>query len=68
MVYRASWKDQKIVKGTLSDIADKIKQEGITKTAIIIISNVIDSKTYEYSRLYDKEFSHGYRKAESKSK
>jgi precorrin-4/cobalt-precorrin-4 C11-methyltransferase len=63
VVYRASWPDQKIIKGTLGDIAKKIKDEKITRTAIVIISDVIDPKTYEYSKLYDKEFSHGYRKA-----
>ena len=62
-MYRASWKDQKIVKGTLGDIVQKIKEEKITRTAIVIISDVIDPKTYEYSKLYDKKFSHGYRKA-----
>lgn len=66
VVYRASWKDQKIVKGTLGDIVKKIKMEKITRTAIVIISDVIDSKTYEYSKLYDKKFSHGYRKAKIK--
>jgi precorrin-4/cobalt-precorrin-4 C11-methyltransferase len=66
VVYRASWKDQKIVKGTLGDIVKKIKDEKITRTAIVIISNVIDSKTYEYSKLYDKKFSHGYRKSKIK--
>jgi precorrin-4/cobalt-precorrin-4 C11-methyltransferase len=66
VVYRASWKDQKIVKGTLSDIVKKIKMEKITRTAIVIISDVIDSKSYEYSKLYDKKFSHGYRKAKIK--
>ncbi len=63
VVYKASWKDQKIVKGTLENIAKKIRDEKITRTAIVIISDVIDSKTYEYSKLYDKKFSHGYRKA-----
>ena len=63
VVYRASWPDQKIIKGTLEDIAKKIKEEKITRTAIVIISDVIDPKTYEYSKLYDKKFSHGYRKA-----
>lgn len=63
VVYRASWPDQKIIKGTLGDITKKIKDEKITRTAIVIISDVIDPKTYEYSKLYDKEFSHGYRKA-----
>ncbi|MEX0861820.1 precorrin-4 C(11)-methyltransferase [Nitrosopumilus sp.] len=63
VVYRASWPDQKIIKGTLGDIAKKIKEEKITRTAIVIISDVIDPETYEYSKLYDKKFSHGYRKA-----
>ena len=66
VVYRASWKDQKIVKGTLGDIAKKVKNEKITKTAIVIISDVIDSKSYEYSKLYDKNFSHGFRKSKIK--
>ena len=66
VVYRASWKDQKIVKGTLSDIVKKIRDEKITRTAIVIVSDVIDSKSYEYSKLYDKKFSHGYRKSKIK--
>ncbi|QLH05701.1 precorrin-4 C(11)-methyltransferase [Nitrosopumilus ureiphilus] len=66
VVYHASWKDQKIIKGTLEDIAKKIKEEEITRTAIVVISDVIDPKTYEYSKLYDKKFSHGYRKAKVK--
>jgi len=66
VVYHASWKDQKIIKGTLENIANKIKEEKITRTAIVIVSDVIDPKTYEYSKLYDKKFSHGYRKAKVK--
>jgi precorrin-4/cobalt-precorrin-4 C11-methyltransferase len=66
VVYRASWKDQKIVKGTLRDIEKKIRDKKITRTAIVIISEVIDSKSYEYSKLYDKKFSHGYRKSRIK--
>ncbi len=66
VVYRASWEDQKIIKGTLGDITKKIKTEKITRTAIIIISDVINPESYEYSKLYDKKFSHGYRKAKVK--
>jgi precorrin-4/cobalt-precorrin-4 C11-methyltransferase len=66
VVYKASWKDQKIVKGTLGNITKKVRDEKITKTAIVIISDVIDSKSYEYSKLYDKKFSHGYRKSKIK--
>ncbi len=67
VVYRASWKDEKIITGTLQDIAKKIKDEKITRTAIIIIGDVVNPKSYEYSKLYDKTFTHGYRKAQVKS-
>lgn len=67
VVYRASWKDQKVITGTLTDIGKKIKEEKITRTAIVIISDVINPQSYEYSKLYDKEFSHGYRKSKIKS-
>ncbi len=63
VVYRASWDDQKIITGTLDDITKKVMNEKITRTAIVIISDVINPKSYEYSKLYDKEFSHGYRKS-----
>jgi len=59
VVYRASWPDQKIIKGTLEDIVKKVRDEKITRTAVVIISDVINPKSYEYSKLYDKKFSHG---------
>jgi len=62
IVYRASWDDQKIITGTLNDIAKKVLKKKITRTAIIIIGDVVKPTSYEYSRLYDKTFSHGYRK------
>ena len=63
VVYRASWNDEKIIVGTLQNISKKVLKEKITKTAIVIIGDVVKPKSYEYSRLYDKTFSHGYRKA-----
>ena len=67
VVYRVSWDDQKIISGTLSDITKKVRDEKITRTAIVVIGDVIKPKSYEYSRLYDKTFSHGFRKAKIKS-
>ena len=67
VVYRASWSDEKIITGTLSTIAKRVRDQKITRTAIIIIGDVIKPKSYEYSRLYDKSFSHGFRKSHSKS-
>ena len=65
VVYRASWSDQKIIKGTLNDITKKVQDEKITRTAIVIISDVIEPESYEYSKLYDKEFSHGIQKSKN---
>jgi precorrin-4/cobalt-precorrin-4 C11-methyltransferase len=67
VIYRASWDDQKVINGTLSDITKKVRDEKIIRTAIIIIGDVIQPKYYEYSKLYDKTFSHGFRKAKIKS-
>jgi len=67
VVYRASWNDEKIITGTLSTITKRVRDQKITRTAIIIIGDVIKPKSYEYSRLYDKSFSHGFRKSHSKS-
>ncbi len=63
-VYRASWKDEKIITGTLGDIVKKVRDAKITRTAIIIIGDIVNPKSYEYSRLYDKTFTHGFRKAQ----
>ncbi|MGI0002945.1 MAG: precorrin-4 C(11)-methyltransferase [Nitrosopumilaceae archaeon] len=63
VVYRASWPDQKVIVGTLGDITKKVRDERIIKTAIVIIGGVIQPSSYEYSRLYDKTFTHSFRKA-----
>ena len=63
VVYRATWPDQKVIVGTLEDITKKVHAERIIKTAIVIIGDVIQPSSYEYSRLYDKTFTHSFRKA-----
>ena len=37
VVYKATWEDQKIVRGTLLDIADKVREAGIRKTALTVV-------------------------------
>lgn len=61
VVYKATWEDQKIVKGTLNDIAKKVKEAGITKTALTVVGGFLGDE-YELSRLYDKHFTHEFRK------
>lgn len=62
VVEKASWNDERIIRGTLCDIAQKVKEAGIRKTAMILVGKFLDTG-YEKSRLYDKSFSHEYRKA-----
>ncbi len=62
VVYKASWPEEKVVRGTLSDIAEKVRKEGISKTALIVVGRAVGKDALaEYSKLYDKEFKHGYR-------
>jgi precorrin-4/cobalt-precorrin-4 C11-methyltransferase len=63
IVYRATWEDQKIIRGTIGDIVKKTKEAKITKTAVIIVGDVIAPKRYEFSKVYDAGFTHGYRRA-----
>jgi precorrin-4/cobalt-precorrin-4 C11-methyltransferase len=64
VVYKATWPEQKIVKGNLADIVAKVKAEGITETALIFIGKVLDPQTYDLSKLYDPKFTTGFRKGE----
>ena len=65
VVYKATWPQQKIVKGTLSDIVGKVKAVGVTETALIFVGKVLDPAAYDLSKLYDPKFTTGYRKGES---
>ncbi len=62
VVYKASWPQEKIILGNLSDIAQKVKEEGIEKTAMILVGDFI-SGSGEPSKLYDSGFTHGFREA-----
>ena len=61
VVYKASWPDQKIVIGTLETIAKQVEEAGIHKTALVMVGEFLGD-TYALSKLYDKTFTHGYRK------
>lgn len=61
VVYKATWPDEKKIVSTLSDIAELAQKEGISKTALIIVGDVVKSSEYEKSKLYDKDFETGYR-------
>ena len=62
VIYKATWPEEKMVKGTLGDIADKVKEAGIRRTAVIMVGEFLGDE-YNYSKLYDAQFTHMYRKS-----
>ena len=65
IVQKASWPEEKIIKGTLSTIMDQLKDEKIDRTAMIVVGQCLDAKVggYEKSKLYSPTFSHMFRMA-----
>lgn len=61
VVEKASWPDERIVRGTLADIAARVQVAGIRKTAMIVVGPALDDASEAASRLYAEDFSHGCR-------
>ena len=61
VVYKATWEDQKIVRGDLTNIAARVKEARITKTALTVVGDFLGDD-YELSKLYDKTFTTEFRK------
>lgn len=59
--YHLTWKDQAIYRGKLKDLADMVKGHDLTLTTMIVVGEAIDNRS-NTSRLYDKGFSHLFRK------
>jgi precorrin-4/cobalt-precorrin-4 C11-methyltransferase len=62
VVFRASWPDEKVLRGTLADIATRTAEAGIDRTALIVVGRAL-AREAPASRLYDEAFGHGYRSA-----
>ena len=60
IVYKASWPDEKIVRTTVSGLAEAADRAQITKTALIVVGRFLGGG-YERSRLYDPSFTTGFR-------
>jgi precorrin-4/cobalt-precorrin-4 C11-methyltransferase len=63
VVEKASHPEQRILRGTLADIAEKMQAAKIRATAMIIVSKVLAIDDFVDSKLYDPTFSHACRKA-----
>jgi precorrin-4/cobalt-precorrin-4 C11-methyltransferase len=67
LVYKASWPDERVLRGTVGSLAriEKAKEnEGMDKTALIVVGRVLGDD-YELSRLYAADFSTAFREAKT---
>lgn len=53
VVYRASWPDQLVIRGTLADIRARVREAKITRTALVLVGRVLDPGDFRDSALYD---------------
>ncbi len=54
VVYRVGWPDQQIIRGTLTDVREKVRAAKITRTALILVGPALaDSHGFPDSALYD---------------
>jgi cobalamin biosynthesis protein CbiG len=68
--HKVTWPDESCVIGTLADIVDQVKQAGYTKHALILVSPALDPGLKRKNRrtsshLYDKSYTHRFRRAEN---
>lgn len=64
VIEKVSWPEERIVRGTLKNIAELVKEAGIKKTALIYVGEVLrasEEQLNKESRLYHKDFKHEYR-------
>jgi precorrin-4/cobalt-precorrin-4 C11-methyltransferase len=64
VVVRASWPDERIVRGTLGDIAAKVAVDPIERTALILVGRALAAEDFRESALYDADYRRRFRGAE----
>ncbi len=60
--YKLTWKEQRIYRGQLKDLAKILKENNLTLTTMIVVGEAIDNR-HGLSKLYDAHFAHIFRKA-----
>lgn len=63
IVYKATWEDEKTAVCTVGTLAETARKENITKTALMIIGDVVTHSHYNRSELYNPAFTTEFRKA-----
>ena len=59
--YKLTWKDEKIYRCQLADLAKTVSENKLKMTTMIVVGKAIDNRS-GVSKLYDKNFTHAFRK------
>lgn len=62
IVYKATWPEEKVVRGTVAQLYEMAQANHIRKTALIVVGRILDTE-YDLSRLYAPDFSTEFREA-----
>ncbi len=66
IVYRATWPDEEIIVTTLAGMRARVREEKITRTALVFVGPVFGEVKFRDSRLYARDFAHVLRNAGKK--
>lgn len=66
IVYRATWPDEEIIVTTLAEMKARVREEKITRTALVFVGRVFGGAKFRDSRLYAADFAHVLRNAGKK--
>ena len=61
VVYRASWPDERVIRGTLGTIAAEVGKAPIERMALILVGKVLSARDFRNSALYDAAYQRRFR-------
>jgi precorrin-4/cobalt-precorrin-4 C11-methyltransferase len=61
VVFRATWPDERVLKGTLATIAAAVAEAGLERTAIILVGPALGASDFRESALYSTEYDRRFR-------
>ncbi|MEA3197865.1 MAG: precorrin-4/cobalt-precorrin-4 C11-methyltransferase, partial [Gammaproteobacteria bacterium] len=63
VVMRASWPDERVLRGTLADIRAQLSLEPMERTALVFVGRALEAENFEESALYSPEYQRRFRNA-----
>ena len=61
VVFRATWPDERVLRGTLATIAEQVRQAGLERTALILVGPALDPGPFRESALYAPDYDRRFR-------